>query len=422
MVQETATAIHTVPTKANERIVALDVLRGFALLGILIMNIQSFSMPEAAYFIPTVYGDLGGLNRWVWIISHVLADQKFMAIFSMLYGAGIVLLTSRIEARGQSARGLHYRRTFWLLIIGLAHAYLLWSGDILVSYAICAAMVFWLRRMRPRNLLIVGLIVFLISPLLMFGTYTMLQSAPPAAVAEVTAEFSPSATEIAAEIAAYRAGWLAQMDARVPASVALQTTSLIFYTLWRAGGLMLIGMALYKWGVFSAKRSARFYNWLMIIGVVLGLPLVIYGVIDNFAHDWEVLHAQFGPGLLFNYFGSVLISLGYVAAIMRMVQANLFGALQQRLAAVGRAALTNYLLHSILATFIFYGHGLGLFGAVERWQQMIVVLLIWLVQLIVSPIWLRHFRFGPFEWLWRSLTYMRLQPLRYPRPRLQTQS
>lgn len=410
MTQETPT--RTMPTQAGERIIALDVLRGFALLGILIMNIQGFSMPEAAYFVPTVYGDLSGLNRWIWTISHVVADQKFMAIFSMLYGAGIVLLTSRMDERGQSARGLHYRRTFWLLAIGLAHAYLLWSGDILTSYAICAALVFWFRNMRPRNLLIVGLIVFLISPLLMFGTFASLQSAPTEAVQEVIADFAPSAEEIEAELAAYRGGLAAQMAERVPSSISMQTMSLLFYTLWRAGGLMLIGMALYKWGVFSAKRSTRFYNWLFAIGCLIGLPLIVIGVNNNFAHDWDILYARFGPGLLFNYFGSVLISLAYISVIMRVVQKNALPALQKRLAAVGRMALTNYLLQSILATLIFYGSGLGLFGSVERWGQILIVLLIWLLQLWISPLWLHYFRFGPFEWLWRSLTYMRLQPLR----------
>lgn len=415
MVQEstlTSPPVKTAPVRAGERIIALDVLRGFALLGILIMNIQGFSMPEAAYFVPTTYGNLEGVNRWVWIISHVMADQKFMSIFSMLYGAGIVLLTSKLEDRGESARGLHYRRTFWLLVIGLCHAYLLWSGDILTSYAVCAAIVFWFRNLKPRNLLIMGIIVFLISPLLMFGTFTMLQQAPPEAVQAVVADFAPTIQEIEAELAAYRGGLGAQMAERVPSSISMQTASFFFYTFWRAAGLMLVGMALYKWGVFSAKRSARFYNSLLIAGLVIGLPLVIYGVIDNFANDWNVLYARFGPGLLYNYIGSIFIALAYTAAIMRMVQTNIFAAFQERLAAVGRTALTNYLLQSILATLIFYGTGLGFFGSVERWGQILIVLLIWLLQLFVSPIWLRSFRFGPFEWLWRSLTYMRLQPIR----------
>ena len=138
------------PTRPAERIVAIDLLRGFALLGILIMNIQGFAMPAAAYGNPTVYGDLSGTNRWVWTLSHIFADQKFMTIFSLLFGAGILLITEKLDARGQRAWTIHYRRTFWLLIIGLAHAYLLWSGDILVIYALCGFWVYWLRKLRLR--------------------------------------------------------------------------------------------------------------------------------------------------------------------------------------------------------------------------------------------------------------------------------
>jgi uncharacterized protein len=145
------------PIRPSQRIVALDALRGFAILGILIMNIQSFAMIEAAYFNPTAYGDLTGLNKWVWILSHMLADQKFMTIFSMLFGAGIILFTTRAEAKGRSALKLHYRRTFWLLVIGLLHAYLLWTGDILVPYALCALVVVLFRKWSPTMLAIVGL-------------------------------------------------------------------------------------------------------------------------------------------------------------------------------------------------------------------------------------------------------------------------
>ena len=148
------------PVRATERIVTLDVLRGFALFGILLMNIQSFAMPEAAYFIPAAYGDLTGANRVVWWFSYLFADQKFMTLFSMLFGAGIVLMTAKAEQSGRPTLGLHYRRMFWLLVIGLMHGYLLWSGDILALYAICGFIVYWFRRWPPRRLLIAGLIVF----------------------------------------------------------------------------------------------------------------------------------------------------------------------------------------------------------------------------------------------------------------------
>ena len=157
----------TAPVRPAERIVAIDILRGFALLGILIMNIQGFAMPVAAYSNPTAYGDLTGANRWVWTLSHIFADQKFMTIFSLLFGAGIVLMSEKLDARGQRAWGLHYRRTFWLLLIGLAHAYLLWSGDILVAYALCGFWVYWLRRLRTGWQMALGIFVVSIFALIL---------------------------------------------------------------------------------------------------------------------------------------------------------------------------------------------------------------------------------------------------------------
>ena len=266
------------PTRPAERIVAIDILRGFALLGILIMNIQGFAMPAAAYFNPTAYGDLSGANRWVWIVSHVFADQKFMTIFSLLFGAGIVLMSAKMDERGQRAWGVHYRRTFWLLLFGLAHAYLLWSGDILVAYALCGFWVYWLRRLRPGWQMALGVLVVAIPALLWLGTGVTMQFIPPETVQELQADWQPAAATIDAEVAAYRGGWLAQMDARVPASVEFQTVGLLFWGLWRAGGLMLMGMALYRWGVLSGGRSRRFYAGMAALGLAIGLPVVSGGV------------------------------------------------------------------------------------------------------------------------------------------------
>ncbi len=399
------------PTRSSERIVAIDILRGFALLGILIMNIQGFAMPAAAYSNPTVYGDLSGANRWVWTLSHIFADQKFMTIFSLLFGAGIVLMSEKLDARGQRAWGLHYRRTFWLLLIGLAHAYLLWSGDILVAYALCGFWVYWLRRLRPRWQMALGILVVSIPALILLVTSLTMQFIPSETVQELQADWRPAAATIDAEVAAYRGGWLAQMDARVPRSVEFQTVGLLFWGLWRAGGLMLMGMALFRWGVLTGKRARRFYLGMVILGLAIGLPVVNVGVIQNFAHNWTMEFSQFGLGAQANYWGSLFVSAAYIGLLMLFARSRALPWLQNALAAVGRTALTNYLLQTILATAIFYGHGLGLFGSVERVGQIGIVAAIWVVQLVVSPLWLRYYRFGPFEWLWRSLSYWRFQPM-----------
>ena len=176
------TVTHAAPVTADERIVSLDVLRGFAILGILIMNIQSFSMIGAAYLNPTAYGNLTGLNRVVWTLGHLFADMKFISIFSMLFGAGVVLFATRLESRGQRPGPVHYRRTFWLLVIGLAHGFLLWYGDILAIYALIGFIVYLFWRRSPLALLITGVAVMCVGTLLYVGAGVGITMAPPEAL------------------------------------------------------------------------------------------------------------------------------------------------------------------------------------------------------------------------------------------------
>jgi uncharacterized protein len=399
------------PVAPSERIVSLDVLRGVAVLGILIMNIQGFSMIQAAYLNPTAYGDLTGLNKLVWVLSHVFADQKFMTVFSILYGAGIVLLTGKIELTGRAAAGLHYRRTFSLLLIGLTHAYLLWHGDILVTYALCALVVFLLRKSSPVKLLVIGLLVISVSSALYLLFGWSMPYWPAEARQETMAHWKPAVESVQRELAAFRAGWTEQMPNRVGTSFWHQTFVFLIWGGWRAGGLMLVGMALFKWGVLSAERSRRLYATLAAIGLGVGLPIVAVGVVRNFAAGWSLEYSMF-LGWQFNYWGSLLVGLGYISAVMLVCKMALHNRVIRLFANVGRMAFTNYLIPTFICTGIFYGHGLGLFGKVERVHQILIVLGVWTVQLVVTPIWLRYFRFGPVEWLWRTLTYMKLQPMR----------
>ena len=237
------------PVADAQRIVSLDVLRGFALLGILVVNIGGFSMPGAAYFDPTAYGDLTGLNRFVWQVTHVFFDLKFMAIFSMLFGAGVVLMTSRQEAKGRPTAGLHFRRMAWLIVFGLLHAHLLWYGDILVWYGLCGLAVFWFRKLRPRSLILLGVVVIGIGSAIMLSAGLTLSSWPPEAVAEVVEELKPSPDAIAEEVAIYQGGWLEQMRSRVPSAIEMETETFLFFAAWRVSGLMLLGMGLFKLGV-----------------------------------------------------------------------------------------------------------------------------------------------------------------------------
>lgn len=395
------------PLALEDRIISIDMLRGVAVLGILIMNIQHFSMPQAAYINPTAYGDLTGLNRWVWILSHVLASEKFISIFSMLFGAGVILFTQRAEAKGFNSASLHYRRMFWLLLFGMLHAYLLWSGDILVSYSICGMLVFLFRNKGPSALLGIGFAFFLIPMLLNLYFVWSIPYWAEENMRFAMESWKPAEGSIRQQLEIYRSGWWSQMELRVPSSIFMQTGYFFMESFWQVTALMLLGMALYKWQFLSGLRSSGFYRRTALMGLLSGSVLSGLGVYLNFNREWAMEFSMF-LGSAFNYVGSVPLSLGYAALFMLLSKGKSGAGCQRMLAAVGRMAFTNYILMTLLGTFIFYGHGLGLFGSLERKFQILMVPAIWIPVLIVSPLWLKRFRYGPLERIWRGLTYWRL--------------
>lgn len=224
-------------------------------------------------------------------------------------------------------------------------------------------------------------------------------------------ELDPGSETVAAEVAAYRGSWWEQMSVRVPQAIEMETSTFLAWAAWRVGRLMLLGMALFKLGVFSAERSRRFYLTCIALAVGVGLPLVWLGIRRNFAGGWEA-PGFFFLGLQLNYWASRLVALGWVGAVMLVCRHGGRGWLTRPLAAVGQMAFTNYILQTVICTTLFYGHGFGLFGRVERTGQAAVVVAVWAFQIVLSPLWLTRFRFGPLEWLWRTLAYMERQPFR----------
>jgi uncharacterized protein len=392
------------PVPHQDRILSIDILRGVAVLGILIMNIQHFSMPQAAYINPTAYGDLNGLNKWVWILSHILASEKFMSIFSMLFGAGILLFSRRAELKGKNSASLHYRRMFWLLVFGLMHAYLLWSGDILVSYGICGMLVFLFRNKRPFTLIGIAFAFFVIPILMNVFFVWSIPYWPEENIQYSMDNWKPGMESIQHHLEVYRSGWWAQMELRIPGSIFMQTGYFFMESFWQVTALMLVGMALFKWEILSAKRSTRFYWKMVLFGLVSGYLLSGLGVYMNFERQWTMEFSMF-LGSEFNYVGSAGVALGYTALVMLCAKTEIFSGMKHLFASVGRMAFTNYILMTLLATFIFYGHGLALYGSIERKQQILFVPAIWVLILIISPLWLKRFKIGPLERIWRSLTY-----------------
>ncbi|NQU86112.1 MAG: DUF418 domain-containing protein, partial [Mariniphaga sp.] len=292
----------TLPTQSTDRIISLDVLRGFAVLGILIMNIQSFSMISSAYFFPTSFGDFTGANRWVWILSYVFGDLKFMTIFSILFGAGIILFTERLKAKGIKSISLHYRRIFCLLIFGLLHAYLLWYGDILVAYALCGMLVVLFRKMKPKKLIWLGLLFFSIATFLYFLSGFSMQFWTPESLTNFNETWQPGAETVNHHLQVMRGSWIEQMEIRVVESIGMQTYVFLSYFGWRCTGLMMIGMALFKLKILSAEKTRKFYFRMALIALTLGLTLVIFGVIQLINNGFEIKYSFF-IGSQFNYWG-----------------------------------------------------------------------------------------------------------------------
>ncbi|WP_246084312.1 DUF418 domain-containing protein [Salinadaptatus halalkaliphilus] len=235
-------------------------------------------MPTVASFNPALYGDFTGANYLAWLVSHVFFEQKFITLFTFLFGAGIVLFLESKARKGQPGRKLHLSRTFWLLVIGLGHAYLLWYGDILVFYALCGFLVVWVWRWRPSRQFILGTVLFSIPSIiyLLAGVGYLSLSADGQAefkgelLAAFGADFSPER-----EIEIYQGSWLEQLSHRAPVLLEYHTLGFVFEVFWMIGGMMIIGMALYKWGVISNERSTRFYKRVVVGVGGAGLALVL---------------------------------------------------------------------------------------------------------------------------------------------------
>lgn len=423
------------PVTSSERLNSIDVLRGFALLGILTMNILSLGLPGTARLNPTVAGGFSGINYYAWLAGYFLFDEKMITIFSMLFGAGLVLMTDRSNQQGRSSAALYYRRVGILLVIGLIHAYLIWDGDILVSYALCGMLAYPLRKLSPRTLVIVAVLVMLPSVPLTAAVSKIFQSLREASVRVQEAEqkgeaaspedkelaegwdgirkaFHPTASEVAETIKENReSSYWKLVVKNAPEAFGIQTTVFGSAFVWTVTGRMLIGMALMKLGVFSATRSMRFYGLLALFGYGLGWPVVAFAANRLIQNRFDVVEL-FGGCFQINFFGSILVALGHVAVVMMVCKAGWLPWLTSRLASVGRMALTNYLMQSLLCTTFFNGYGFGFYGAFDRVQLYGFVAGVWALQLWYSPLWLRRFRFGPVEWLWRSLTYGTFQPMR----------
>ena len=399
------------PTTESNRIISLDILRGFALLGIFIMNMIDFSMIGANYINPMAEGELTGADYWAYEFTQLFANTKFMSLFSILFGAGIFLFTNRLDIKGLNEAKWHYRRNFWLLLIGLCHAYFIWSGDILVSYALCAVWVYLFRKWKANSLFIASAVFFIIGVSITVFAAWSLPYWDASELKELCLSWTPPSEDIKYEIDTMRGSWLEQMPLRSEFAFAMQTFIFVFMMSWKITSMMLLGMGLYKSGVITGVKNVGFYKNLVLWGFIIGAGLGSRGLWVNKINEYSCEYSFF-EGSLYNTFSSIFIVFFYIGLLMWMTKGSWGGILEKWLAPVGRMALTNYLMQSIIATTIFYGHGFGLYATIGRAEHWFVILPVWAFQIMFSKWWLSRYKFGPAEGAWRSLTYWKMQELR----------
>ena len=446
------------PVQEPERIVTLDVLRGFAIFGIFMVNIAFFAMPLAKLIDPSLLAGATAGDQIAHAVMRSLFEYKFVSLFSMLFGIGLIVQMQRAEQRNRPFVVLYLRRIFVLMAFGLAHGFLLWYGDILFIYSIVALIAMWCRRLSPRVMLALCAGALALSVLastgftlmgVVFGQRgteaTQVQTSEPIESTEssdddvenvageetidqaLQAEPDPPwerfkvALEenrwdpgdpawIELDIMAYKEGpMMITLVQRAMTFLMMLVLIVIIGFGFRVLSMFLLGMALMKLNFFSAER--RRWHWAFcVLGLTIGLAGEFFLVWSYHHSNYQLGWTQGGAEILHNI-SSFALCLGYVGTITLIVRSGLLKWLTYAFSCVGRTALSNYLLQTIIATYLMYWWGLGWFNEVSRPQQLALVVGIYAVQMVLSVLWLRVFTIGPFEWLWRSLTYLKPQPV-----------
>jgi uncharacterized protein len=398
-----------------DRILSLDVVRGVAVMGILLANLPAFALPEAAYFSPLAGGGSTGWDRIVWFATYVLVEGKMRGLFTFLFGASMLVVIDAAEARGDSGEGVHFRRMATLFLIGCLHLYLFWWGDILSHYALVGAGAFLFRRLPTRWLVTLGIgfvtMQFLSDASLGLWLAQSAARDTPQRIATWNG-FSegfglPPVAVLRANIEGVRSGFLSEVAYRwAHESSPFSTLPMLgFQTL----SAMLFGMAGYRAGFLTGAWPRRRYAVVAALCLGVTIPLYVALGLNTIAHGFDQRWVFFASIVASEPLRPVTV-VGYAALAMLAIRPA--GGVTKRLAAVGRAAFTNYLGTTLLMTFVFSGWGLTQFATWSRGELYRLVPLAWGIMLLWSPWWLARYRYGPLEWVWRSLARGRLQPMR----------
>lgn len=427
------------PVAQQDRIVILDGLRGIALLGILLMNIPYMGLPEPSFDHLLLNNELGTINEKVWWYVNWIPEGTQRAIFSMLFGAGILLFVSRLEKRTEGMWPAEYflRRQLWLTVFGLVNGYiLLWPGDILFQYSIIGIVAFVFRRLPVKGLLIAAAVCLLLMTARenrdLYKQRDMIQKGELVAKLDTT---KVKLTDVQKEELGAMTGFKEKSDTAslkkemkrniekstgsygvlynyISGITAMIEFNFTYYGIWDILLFMLLGMAFFKSGVLTGQASAKLYWILFIAGMGLGLFLTWLRLGDILQHKFNLFEIVKHKRFEYYEISRTLRSIGLFGLIMLLYKSGWFNWLFKLLRPVGQMAFTNYLMQSLMAALFFFGIGFGMMGKLQRYEVYLVAMAIWAIEITWSHIWLRYFRFGPLEWCWRSLTYWKKQPMR----------
>lgn len=407
------------PVQPTERIQIIDILRGFALFGILLVNMDLFVRPAQTLMLPldTMTSGIDRVADW---LVRFLAESKFYSLFSFLFGLGFAFQLTRAEDRGARHGFLYVRRLLILLAIGLIHAFLIWVGDILILYALLGFVLILFRKAKPRTLIIWAIILLAIPSLInLFATAAveMGRQASPVAAAQIDRAFAEQHAAYRADIErAYRVyaqGNFFEITQQRAYDVSsfLVVGSLFFSPSVLA--MFLVGLYFGRRRIFqNVDEHLPLFRKLLWWGLGVGVigNLIYAALISSLPRaepSFVLFLAMLGQGA-----GAPALCLFYISALTLLYRSSARQKWLGLLAPAGRFALTNYLGQSIICTLIFYGYGLGWFGQIGKASGLLLALIIYALQVLVSAWWIKRFAFGPVEWLWRSLTYLKLQPMR----------
>jgi uncharacterized protein len=430
----------TLPLQTSQRLKLLDIVRGVAVLGILIMNVPYFGLPYLAYYDLRILNETQGINAYVWRIMMVFFEGSMRALLCLLFGAGMILLTERLDKKNiqNLAADIYYRRLFWLIVFGVVDEYLLlWPGDILFPYAIAGLFLFPFRK-NSANFLIRGFICCMLTYTL--SVYVKESSASETRTKGLTAiekfnnhqhltneeqddiikwkrynednSLEGLKQQAALQKEVFKKGYGSISAFFAEINIEIQSAYLYLFAFWDYLGFMLLGMALYKLKFITGEQKIRLYFVTMIIAYVIGIAAGYYHVhlleIGNF-DTIEVYNHKIVDVYQIHRLG---LGIGDLCFIILLFKLQFFKKVFSIFAIVGRMALTNYFLQNIICTFFFFGYGLGYFDKFQRYQLYYIGGIIWVIEILFSVVWLNYYNMGPLEWLWRCLTYKKWLPLK----------